>query len=93
MLNELRVDLFEPIRTDLMNAREKLIKHDETKRKNFDQIKYKPSGHGGGQVVSVLAFYYNLNRSNPADAYSFSVILCLKRTKINKKRGRGWPTF
>ena len=31
MLNELRVDLFEPIRTDLMNAREKLIKQDETK--------------------------------------------------------------
>ena len=30
--------------------------------------------------------------SNPAKAYSFSVILCLKRTKINRKRP-GLPHF
>ena len=42
-------------------------------------------GRGGGQVVSVLAFYYDDLSSNPAEAYSFSVKLCLKRTKINKK--------
>ena len=29
-------------------------------------------GRGGGQVVSVLAFYSNDPSSNPADAYSFS---------------------
>ena len=48
---------------------------------------------GGGQVVSVLAFYSNDPSSNPAEVYNFSVKLLLKRTKINKKRGRGWPIF
>ena len=33
-------------------------------------------GRGGGQVVSVLAFYSNDPSSNPADAYSFSVEFC-----------------
>ena len=40
---------------------------------------------GGGQVVSMLVFFSNDPSSNPAEVYSFSVILCLKRTKINKK--------
>ena len=43
-------------------------------------------GRGGGQVVSVLAFYSDNPSSNPAEVYNFSVILLLKRTKINKKR-------
>ena len=37
-------------------------------------------------MVSVLAFYSDGPSSNPAEAYSFSLILCLKRMKINKKR-------
>ena len=43
-------------------------------------------GCGGGQVVSVLAFYSDNPSSNPAEVYNFSVKLFLKRTKINKKR-------
>ena len=42
-------------------------------------------GRGGGQVVSVLAFYSDNPSSNPAEVYNFSVKLLLKRTKINKK--------
>ena len=37
-------------------------------------------------MVSVLAFYSDNQSSNPAEADSFSVYLCLKRMKINKKR-------
>ena len=33
-------------------------------------------GRGGGQVVTVLAFYSNDPSSNPAEAYSFSVKFC-----------------
>ena len=43
-------------------------------------------GCGGGQVVSVLAFYSDNPSSNPAEVYNFSVKLLLKRMKINKKR-------
>ena len=43
-------------------------------------------GRGGGQVVSMLAFYSDDPSSNPAEVYNFSVKLLLKRTKINKKR-------
>ena len=50
-------------------------------------------GRGGGQVVSVLAFYSDNPSSNPAEVYNFSVKLLLKRTKINKKRGRVGPIF
>ena len=38
-------------------------------------------GRGGGQVVSMLAFYSDDPSSNSADAYSF-----LKKTENNKKR-------
>ena len=38
-------------------------------------------GRGGGQVVSVLAFYSDDPSSNPAEVYSLSVILCLKERK------------
>ena len=43
------------------------------------------AGSGGGQVVSVLAFYSDDASSNPAEVYNFSVKLLLKRIKINKK--------
>ena len=43
---------------------------------------------GGGQVVSVLAFYSDDPSSNPAEVYKFSVKLYLKRTEK-----RGWPIF
>ena len=47
---------------------------------------------GGGQVVSMLAFYSENPSSNPADAYSFFCkILCLKRTKINQKEAAVGP--
>ena len=45
----------------------------------------KTRGRGGGQVVSVLAFYSDDLSSNPAEVCSFSVKLLWKRTKINKK--------
>ena len=41
-------------------------------------------GRGGGRVVSVLAFYSDDPSLIPAEL--FSVKLCWKRTKINKKR-------
>ena len=46
---------------------------------------------GGGQMVSVLAFYYDDPKSNPAEIFTFILQNWLKRTKINKKRGRVWP--
>ena len=48
-------------------------------------------GRGGGQVVSVLAFYSDDPSSNPAEVYNFSVKLLLKRTKINKKEAGVGP--
>ena len=44
-----------------------------------------PNGSGGGQVVSVLAFYSDDPSLNPAEVYSFYSVNCLKRTKINEK--------
>ena len=43
-------------------------------------------GLGGGQVVSVLAFYSDDPSSNPAEVYNFSVKLLLKRMKKKKQR-------
>ena len=34
-------------------------------------------GRGGGQAVSVLAFYSNDPSSNPADSYSFFCKICV----------------
>ena len=50
-------------------------------------------GRGGGQVVSVLAFYSDDPSSNPAEVYIFSVKLLLKRMKINKKEAGVGPFF
>ena len=41
------------------------------RRKQKLQQKNVEGRGGGGQVVSVLAFYFNDPSSNPADAYSF----------------------
>ena len=44
-------------------------------------------------MVSVLAFYYDDLSWNPAEAYIFSVKICvLKEGKYIKKRP-GWPIF
>ena len=40
-----------------------------------------PLGRDGGQEVSMLAFNFDDPSLNPAEAYGFSVIMCLKRTK------------
>ena len=48
-------------------------------------------GRGGGQVDSVLTFYSDDTSSNPAEAYSFSVKLCLKGTKMNIKEAGVGP--
>ena len=50
-------------------------------------------GRGGGQVVSMLALYSEDLSSNPAEVLDFSVELCLKRTKINKKEAGVGPFF
>ena len=48
-------------------------------------------GSGGGQVVSVFAFFsYDLS-SNHCEVYSFYSVNCLKRTNINKKEAGNGP--
>ena len=59
----------------------------------FQKVKQEKVGRGGGQVVSVLAFYSDDPSSNPAEIYNFSVKLLLKRTKINKKEAGVGPFF
>ena len=51
---------------------------------NLD-LNYTLSGHGGGQVVSVLAFYSDNPSSNPAGVDNFSVILLLIRLREKKR--------
>ena len=48
-------------------------------------------GSGGGQVVSVLAFYSDHPSSNPTEAYNFSVKLCLKNNKNKQKEAAVGP--
>ena len=61
--------------------------------RSMKQLDSEGTDRGGvGQAVKMLAYYSDDPISNPADAYSFSVIFVLKRTKINKK-GRGWHIF
>ena len=48
-------------------------------------------GHGGGQVVSVLAFYSADPSSNPTEACSFSVKFVFEKTEDKQKRGRSCP--
>ena len=49
-------------------------------------------GRGGGQVVSVLAFYSDNPSSNPADAYSFSVQIVFEKNE-NKQKEAGVGPF
>ena len=48
-------------------------------------------GHGGGQVISVLAFDSDDPSSKLTEVNSFSVKFMFNRTKINKKGGQSWP--
>ena len=43
-------------------------------------------GCGGGQVVSVLAYYSDNPSSNPTEAYSFFYKIVFEKNEINKKR-------
>ena len=45
-------------------------------------------GSGGGQVVSVLAFYSDDPSSNPAEAYSFCVKFVFEKNE-NKQKEAG----
>ena len=49
-------------------------------------------GRGCGQVVSVLAFYFDDPSSNPADAYSFSVKSVYEKNG-NKQKEAGVGPF
>ena len=48
-------------------------------------------GRGGGQVVSMLAFYNDDPNSNPVKAYTFLYNLCLKRYENKQKEARVGP--
>ena len=48
---------------------------------------------GGGQVVSVLAFYSDDPISNPAEAYSFSVKFVLQKNENKQKEAGVGPCF
>ena len=50
-------------------------------------------GCGGGQVVSLLAFYSNDPSSNPAKVYSFFCNIVFEKNENKQKRGRVWPTL
>ena len=43
-------------------------------------------GRAGGQEVTTIAFNFNNQSLNPTWVDNFSVILLLKRIKLNKKR-------
>ena len=47
-------------------------------------------GRGGGQVVSVLALYFDNPSANPAEAFSF---FCSTVCEKKEKRGRDWAHF
>ena len=47
-------------------------------------------GRGGGQVVSVLAFYSDDPSSNPAEVNIYSVQFVFEMNENNYNKGRGW---
>ena len=63
------------------------------KSKRLPYVNHLSMGRGGGQVVSVLAFYSDDPSSNPAEVYNFSVKIVIEKNKNKLKRGRGWPIF
>ena len=50
-------------------------------------------GCGGGQVVSVIAFYSNDRSLNSAEAYNFFCKIVFETNKNKQKRGRVDPLF
>ena len=54
------------------------------------QCSFLIGGRGGGQVVSILAFYSDDPSSNPAEAYSFFCKLVFEKNK-NKQKDRVGP--
>ena len=55
------------------------------------QDNYLVLGRGGGQMVSVLAFYSDDPSSNPADAYSFFVKLVFEKIENKQKEAEVGP--
>ena len=49
-------------------------------------------GRGGGQLVSVLAFYSDNPSSNPSDTYSFFCKFVFQK-KENKQKEAGFGSF
>ena len=64
----------------------------ESKRSNRAK-RSKLIDRGCGLEISVLAFYSEIRVRIPLKSTVFPVKYCLKRMKINKKGGRGWPIF
>ena len=50
-------------------------------------------GRGGGQVVSMLAFYSDDLSSKTAEAKKISVQFVLEKNENKQKRGRSWSIF
>ena len=57
------------------------------KCQQFHQSNIECKDRGGGQVVSVLAFYSDDPSSNPAEAYSFSVNFVFEKNQNKQKEG------
>ena len=49
------------------------------------------SGRGGGQVVSLFAFYYNDPSSNPVEVFSFNLQIVWKERKMKNKKKLSIP--
>ena len=49
-------------------------------------------GHGGGQVVSLVDFYYDDPSSNPAEVYNFSAKINVEKNE-NKQKEAGVGPF
>ena len=50
-------------------------------------------GRSGGQVVSMLAFYFDSPSLDPAEADIFSVKFVFEKNEYKFKSGRGWNTL
>ena len=50
-------------------------------------------GRSGGQVVSMLAFYFDSPSFDPAEADIFSVKFVFEKNENKFKSGRGWNTL
>ena len=49
------------------------------------------SGRGGGQLVSLVAFFYNDPSSNPAEVFSFILQIVWKERKTKNKNKLAIP--